>query len=130
MTDLAIPYDEICAAAVEHDDGRGEGALLAVFLDIRGSVLLTVGFEEGTTHVDELFLRHLVAMVADIGVSSVVFAVRRISGRPARVDKLLWRELNARLADATTTLLDLVVIGEAGRWSAAQSLARTSAAAR
>jgi hypothetical protein len=130
MKDLAVPYDEICAAAVDHGGEHGEGALLAVFLDGRHTVLLTIGFEEATDHVDELFLRHVVAVITDIRVAAVVLAVLRTNARPTRVDKLLWREIGARLVDAPTALLDLMVIGESGRWSAAQSLARTSAAAR
>jgi hypothetical protein len=59
-----------------------------------------------------------------------VRAVRRSRGRPLRVDKLIWREVGARLVGAPTRLVDLVVIGQSARWSAAQSLARTSAAAR
>jgi hypothetical protein len=130
MKDLAVPYDEICAAAVDHRGDHAEGALLAVFLDAHHTVLLTIGFEEATDHVDELFLRHVVAVITDIRVAAVVLAVLRTNGRPLRVDKVLWREVGARLDEAPTALLDVVVIGEHARWSAAQSLARTAAAAR
>jgi hypothetical protein len=128
MSDRVVPYDEICAAALEHHNGGAAGALLAVFLDVRRTVLLTIGFDEGTHHVDELFLRHLVAVVTDIRFAGVAFVVIRPAGRPTRVDKRLWLELSVRLADTTTSLLDLVVVGENGRWSAVHSLARTTAA--
>jgi hypothetical protein len=128
MTDRAVPYDEICAAALEHHNGGAAGALLAVFLDVRRTVLLTIGFDEGTQHVDELFLRHLVAVVTDIRVAGVAFVVVRANGRPTRVDKRLWHELSARLADTTTCLLDVIVAGDTARWSAAHTLARPTAA--
>jgi DNA repair protein RadC len=122
MTKTTAPYDAICAAVLERNIGV-EGALHAVFLDARHAVLLTIDFDEGTGHVDELFLRHVVAIVNDIRVAAVVFAVRRCAGRPTRVDKLLWRELSARLADGPTAVLDVVVVGESRRSSVAQSVA-------
>jgi hypothetical protein len=54
--------------------------------------------------------------------------VVRANGRPTRVDKRLWHELSARLADTTTRLLDVIVVGETTRWSATQSLTRPTAA--
>jgi hypothetical protein len=119
MTKTPTPYDAICAAVARHHGDHTDGALLAVFLNRRGAVVLTIGFDEGTSDVDELFLRHLIAIVGDIRVADVVFAVIRATGRPTRVDRLLWRELTARLAGATTSLRDVIVVGEAQRWSAA-----------
>jgi DNA repair protein RadC len=128
MTDLP-PYDRVCAALAEHPGAWTDGALRAVFLDARGAVVLTVDIEEGTGHVDELFLRHLVTVVSDLAVAAVVFASLRASGRPSRVDKLLWRELSARIHDRTT-LLDLLVVGDGRLWSLAQGAALTSHTAR
>lgn len=119
MAALPTPYDAICAAVILHCKERTDGALLAVFLDHRAAVALTIGFEEGTEHVDELFLRHLVAVVTDLRIAEVVFAVVRASGRPTRIDKLLWRELRRRLDDASTVVRDVIVVGDAQRWSAA-----------
>jgi DNA repair protein RadC len=122
MTDTPTPYDAICEAVLERHGGRVEGTFHAVFLDSRHAILLTIDFDEGTDHVDELFLRHVVAIVNDIRVAAVAFAVRRGAGRPTRVDKLLWRELTARLADSTTAVLDVVVVGERRRSSVAQGV--------
>lgn len=97
----------------------GEGSLTAVFSDARGREVLRVGFSEGTAHVDELFLRHVVMLTADVGVATVTFEVRRAAGRPTKVDRRLWQELVRRLADSTTALGDLVVVGEERCWSAA-----------
>jgi hypothetical protein len=130
MTLSGVRPQAVCAAARRHDAGGPEGALRAVFLDHRGAILLTVGFDEGTDHVDELFLRHLVATVDDLAVPAVVFAVMRRSARPTRIDKLLWRELGRRLASGPTRLLDVLVIGPTEQWSVGQSLALTSPAAR
>jgi DNA repair protein RadC len=112
-------YDAICAAVLRRHHDRSDGALRAVLLDHRCAVLLSIAFEEGTGHVDELYLRHLVAVVSEVSVAAVVFAVLRRAGRPTRVDKLLWRELAARLDAEPTRLLDLLVIGETTRWSMA-----------
>jgi DNA repair protein RadC len=121
MTSIPTPYDAICDDVRRR--GSPDGALLAVFLSAESQILLTVAVGEGTHHVDELFLRHLVAVVVDIGVAEVVLAVARASGRPTRIDKLLWRELFDRLDGAPTTLLDVVVVGESRWWSAARTTA-------
>jgi DNA repair protein RadC len=117
MTTFPTPYDAIC------DDMRRrrspDGALVGIFLNAERHIVLTTEISEGTRHVDELFLRHLVTVVADIGVPDVVFAVARATGRPARIDRLLWRELLERLDDGSTGLLDLMVVGESRWWSAA-----------
>jgi hypothetical protein len=119
MASPPTPYDAICAAVTTHCKVRADGALLAVFLDRHATVALTIGFDEGTHHVDELFLRHLVAVVTDLRIAEVVFVVVRGSGRPTRIDKLLWRELRARLEETPTLIRDVVVIGDTQRWSAA-----------
>jgi DNA repair protein RadC len=132
MTQPATPHAVICDAIRLR--AWSDGDLAGVFLNRRGEILLIVAIGEGTRHVDELFLRHLVEVVTDIGVADVVFAVMRTSGQPSRIDKLLWRELGGRLAGTTTRLRDIMVIGESRWWSAAtnraQSLALTSADAR
>jgi DNA repair protein RadC len=132
MTDARTPHRAVCAA-VRRQDGA-EGALLVVFLNARRDIVLTVEIGEGTDQVDELFLRHLVAIVTDLGVAEVIFAITRESGRPTRIDKLLWRELSTRLVGTSTSLAEVMVVGQDSWWSAAtgraQSLARTSADAR
>jgi DNA repair protein RadC len=117
MTQLLTPHQAICHAV--RDRAPIDGGLLGVFLDTEHRIVLCVDIDEGTGDVDELFLRHLVALVADIGVAAAVFAVARASGRPLRVDRLLWRELSDRLAGAPTRLLDVMVIGEHEQWSVA-----------
>jgi hypothetical protein len=101
-----------------------DGSLTAVFTDVAGRVVLRVEIGEGTTNVDELFLRHLVMLTADVGVPGVRFVICRPDGRPTRIDKLLWRELQVRLADSTTQLLDVVVVGESSWWSAKTGVLR------
>lgn len=122
MTQLPTPYGAICDAVRCRD--WSDGGLLSIFLNRERRILLTIEIGEGTRHVDELFLRHLVAVVTDIGVADVVLAVTRAAGRPTRVDKLLWRELSARLAGTTTGLLDVMVVGESRWWSAASGRSR------
>jgi DNA repair protein RadC len=126
------PYESICGRLRTRRGAEGE--LVAVFLDPRLRPLLTATVGEGMDNVDELFLRHLEAMVADMEVAAVLFAVSRMSGSATRLDRLLWRELKARLASSPTELVDLLVVGETRYWSAASrrsySFAATSAAAR
>jgi hypothetical protein len=95
------------------------GSLNAVFVDDGGQVVLRVNISEGTAHVDELFLQHVVMLTSDVGVAGVTFVISRADGRPTRIDRLLWRELSKRLAGAATQLLDVVVVGEEQWWSAA-----------
>jgi DNA repair protein RadC len=132
MTKRSTPYPAICDAVASRD--RSDGGLLAIFLNRRRDILLTIEISEGTHHIDELFLRHLVTVITDIGVADVVLAITRATGRPARVDKLLWHEIGGRLATTATGLLDVIVVGESRWWSAAtgrvQSLALTSSDAR
>jgi len=122
--------DAVWTAALAHDRGWSDGALRAIFLDRSRAVLLTIGFDEGTDDVDELFLRHLVATVTDLALAAVVFAVLRADGRPTRVDRRLSRELRHRLADGSTHLLDVIVVNQERGWSAVQSKAFSSAATR
>jgi hypothetical protein len=124
MTKCPTPYDAICAAVVQHRGTSADGGLLAVFLDRHDTVALTIGFDEGTRHVDELFLQHVVGVVADVRVAAVVFAIVRANGQPTRIDRRLWRELGTRLDGSTTDLRDVIVVGDAQWWSAASG--RTS----
>jgi DNA repair protein RadC len=117
MTQLLTPHQAICQTV--RDRAPGDGGLVGVFLDATHHIVLCVGIDEGTGDVDELFLRHLVSLVSDIGVAAAVFAVARPSGRALRVDRLLWRELSDRLAGTTTRLLDVLVVGDRTQWSVA-----------
>jgi hypothetical protein len=108
---------------IRRSAGRAEGSLTAVFVGADGRVVLQVDISEGTTCVDELFLRHVVMLIGDVGVAGVRLLVSRATGRPTRIDRLLWRELTARLAGSESTLLDVAVVGEHSWWSAAANRA-------
>ncbi|HEX3823410.1 MAG TPA: JAB domain-containing protein [Mycobacteriales bacterium] len=125
MTQPTTLHAVICDAI--RSRAWSEGGLAGVFLNRHREILLIVEIGEGTRHVDELFLRHLVDVVTDVGVADVVFAVMRTSGRPSRIDKLLWRELSERLAGTTTRLHDVIVVGENRSCSAATNRAHSSA---
>jgi hypothetical protein len=96
-----------------------EGALLAFFLDESGQIILKVALDEGTRHVDELFLRHLLALVAEIEAPTVVLASVRAAGHARRIDRLLFQEVQRRLTGTPSTLADLLVVGPDRCWSAA-----------
>jgi hypothetical protein len=96
-----------------------DGALRALFMAADDRVVLRVDLDEGTDHIDELFLGHLMMLISDVGVPGVAFVISRPSGRPNRIDKLLWRRLRERLSGSPTELVDVVVVGEQGAWSAA-----------
>jgi hypothetical protein len=105
---------------IRRSAGRPEGSLTAVFVGPDDRVVLQVDISEGTAYVDELFLRHVVMLISDIGVAGARLVVSRATGRPTRIDRLLWREISSRLAGSdTTTLLDVLVVGEQSWWSAA-----------
>jgi hypothetical protein len=124
--DISAYTDAVRGAIVGQADNPSEGDLFAVFLDPAAQVLMTVEVAEGTRHVDELFLRHLVTLVDDLRLDAVVFAVCRSAGRPRRVDRLLWRELDHRLGCADTRLVDVMVIGTDRLWSASTGRYRRS----
>lgn len=96
-----------------------DGALIALFVGASGDIVLRVEISEGTSNVDELFLRHLVMLTADVGVPEVAFVIGRGDGVPRKVDRRLWRELSRRLTGSTTALLDVAVVGPACWWSGA-----------
>jgi DNA repair protein RadC len=96
-----------------------DGDLLVFFLDGSSRVILKVALAEGTHHVDELFLRHLTSLVDEIDAATVVLTSVRGNGQPRRVDRLLWREMQRRLATAQSVLADLLVAGGAHCWSSA-----------
>jgi DNA repair protein RadC len=104
---LAAVPDEIRALA----GARPEGSLWLVFFDRRGARALLSEVAEGTQHVDELFVRHVVDTVLRMGLPSVMLAVWREDGRPRKVDRRLGREVRQRLSGTVATLVDVVVIG-------------------
>jgi DNA repair protein RadC len=117
MTPPPVPRDAIAAELVKRQ--QPEGGLLGVFLDDEHRIVLCVQISEGTSDVDELYLRHLLTIIGDLGLAAVAFVVTRTSGRPRRADRVLWRELDGRLTGSTTRLLDVMVVGVDRRWSAA-----------
>jgi hypothetical protein len=118
VRDDAVPYQAIIAEV------RGlaallDGSLLAFFLDGSGQVILKVALDEGTRHVDELFLRHLLALVAEIEAPTVVLASVRQAGLARRTDRVLFQQLQLRLSGTQSALADLLVVGRDRCWSAA-----------
>ena len=114
-----LPFGSILTATRTAAPVVGDGALLAFFIDGSAQIIFQVALDEGTRHVDELFLRHLGALVADIDAATVVLASVRGSGRPRRVDRLLFQEMQRRLSGAHSELADLLVVGADRCWSAA-----------
>jgi DNA repair protein RadC len=112
-------YAAVCAGVRCRVPAVAEGGLVAVFLDASGGVILRVVLDEGTRHVDDLFLRHLTALIAEIDAASVVLTSVRSDGQPRRADRLLWREMRERLADAHCVLADLLIVGQDRCWSTA-----------
>lgn len=107
------------------DSAHGpDGSLTVVFVDADERIILRVDIGEGTSHIDELFLRHLVMLTADVGVPGAAFVVRRADVRPKRSDRRLWQELSTRLSESSTKLVDLVIVSDDAWWSAASG--RTS----
>jgi hypothetical protein len=104
---------------VRHLADLPEGALLAFFIDGSGQIILKVALDEGTRHVDELFVRHLLALIGEIEAPIVVLASVRGGGRARRIDRILFQELQRRLTATPSVLADLLVVGPDRCWSAA-----------
>lgn len=116
-------FDLVRAEAHERwRDGR-DGDLMLVFCHDDGTPILTLDVDEGTRHVDELFLRHVTGLVDDLRLPAVVPVVLRRDGRPLRSDRRLWHELRHRLADRATALAGFLVVGDTAWWSAAPAAA-------
>lgn len=96
-------------------------SLLLLFFDTAGQLILGLDVDEGTRHVDELFLRYLTTLVADVSLAQVVVCASRDDGKPQRVHRRLWHELTARLEPGATRLTDMLVIGQNRCWSASRA---------
>lgn len=105
-TDLLGPIADAVRARVDATDG----ALFVVCCDHNGRPMLTTAVREPVRDVDELYARHVAGLVTCVPVPCVVLAVRRADGRPARVDRTLWRAVRARL-EGPIPVLAMVVVG-------------------
>lgn len=113
-------YDLLCDEVRDRWRDGVDGDLMLIYLDACGVPLLTLDVDEGTRHLDELFVRYVVMLIVDLRLPGVVVAVPRRVGRPTRSDRGLWRELRKNVAgDDRTQLVDLVVVGDQQWWSAA-----------
>ena len=118
----AIPCrDTVCAEARARWQRAPADSLLLLFFDATGELILGLDVDEGTRHVDELFLRYLTTLVGDVSLAQVVVCVSHDDGKPRRVHRRLWHELTARLEPIPTRVTDLMVIGEDRCWSAAKA---------
>ncbi|MDQ1704521.1 MAG: hypothetical protein QOF18_887 [Frankiaceae bacterium] len=110
-TSSATPLKDRVAAELR---GRlapdSEGSLWLALVDRRGRLALCAPVDEGTHHIDELFLRDLAGLIRTFDVPVVALVVHRASGRPTRTDRQLWHELTRRLATSSPTHLDLLVV--------------------
>ena len=90
-----------------------DGSVWLAHLDADGNVVLVGMVQERIEPaLDELFLRHVVDQIGRLALPGVAVAVTRKDGKVQRVDRRLRRELNARLAETTTALVALLVVGE------------------
>jgi hypothetical protein len=90
-----------------------DGSLWLAHLDGDGNVVLVEMLQEKVEPApDELFLRHIVDQIGRLALPGVAVAVTRKDGKVQRVDRRLRRELSRRLAETTTALVAVFVVGE------------------
>jgi DNA repair protein RadC len=104
-----------------------EGALRILHLSATGAIVHVTPVAEGAHSAEVLFARYLAELVAGVGSAAAVLVVHRREGRPSRTDKALWLAVHERLATASTTLLDLIVLGADRHWSAVSDARRSAA---
>lgn len=110
----------VCDLRVRLTPGE-DGSLWLLFLDgPQGEVILASAFDDAMAHVDAQMTRNLVRILGHVPAVAVLLAVPRADGRPLPVDRQLWSDLEE--VDALS-LVDLVVVGEAGYWSARRAAA-------
>jgi hypothetical protein len=98
-----------------HDD---EGSLwIMLFDDPHGAPVMATTVDEAMAHLDELLLSNLAWILGELPAKAALLLIPRHDGRPRPADRRLWSELNAR-AHGSIELLDLVVVGRSGYWSA------------
>jgi hypothetical protein len=95
-----------------------EGSLWVLFLDHpRGDVLIATAFDQAMDSIDAEMTRNLQHLIWMIPAAAVLLVVPRREGLPCKADLDLWQRL--RLSQCgDTTLIDLVVVGQADYWSA------------
>lgn len=94
------------------------GSLLMMFFqDRHGAPVMATTVDDAMAHLDEVMLRNLAWVLGELPAEAALLFIPRSDGRPRPVDRRLWPELKRRV-HGTIELLDLVVVGPAGYWSA------------
>ncbi len=91
---------------------------VVLFDDLDGEPILAFAVQEAMAHMDLEMTRNLASIIDQVPANAALLAVPRHDGSPDRGDRQLWRDLQVLLSDGSTQLLDLVVVGHGGYWSA------------
>lgn len=94
-----------------------EGAVWTLFFeDPYGEPIIACAINDATAQMDGTLLRNLANMIDEGPWRASLIAIIRSCGTPRDEDYQLWKGLRAEIQ--TTTLLDLLIVGECTYWSA------------
>lgn len=83
-----------------------------------GEPATAMAIDGAMAHMDGLMTQNLALIIDSVPASAALLAVPRPDGIPRAVDKQLWRDVEPLLRAGSTELIDLVVVGDSGYWSA------------
>ena len=96
-----------------------EGSTWALYVDARDRALLAMPVDAaGRSRGGADRLAEVAYLLGNVGAHGVVVGVPRRTGEPTAADRELWRRLRVLMVCEPTELLDLLVIGDDGYWSA------------
>ena len=112
---LKVTIDEIRERLQPND----EGSLWLLFFDEPLlEPLVATAYDDAMAHVDARLTENIAKIIDAVPADAVLVAVPRRDGAPGPLDRQLWRDLGALRHGFRPRLLDLVVVGETGHWSA------------
>lgn len=105
---------------------QDEGSLWVLFFDDpREAPLLAAPLEGAMSKIDHQLAVNLAMVINEVGSHAVLLAVPRRRGLPAEPDHRLWQQLCELLAHSPVEVLDLLVVGSEGLWSARKAATRS-----
>ncbi len=106
--------DEVRSLTTHADDGS---LWIMLFEDPYGAPVVATTVDGAMAQLDDVLLRNIAWILGELSAKATLLFIPRADGRPRAVDRWLWPELQRRV-HGTIELLDLVVVGPAGYWSA------------
>lgn len=95
-----------------------EAPWVLLFDDPADAPLTAMAVADALAHMDDEMTRNLAHIIDEVPANAAVLVAPRDDGSPRAADRQLWEDLDVEPCGTKTQLLDLVVVGERGYWSA------------